>query len=234
MDGNGPGRHRRHSGLRWRIPSAERSGKLPARENGKQEAAPICVSSVASAAFSEGESILIDNGAGTVYNFYAGVRIFEHQHKCNNRKQVQLSNGGQIPHSSKDRGKRKTVIVYQYEIEIGLLVLLGLIILFAVIRAFVRAARRKTLLEEISGKVDEISEALNAMAAEPEQKHSEQKPSAEKTPEVCKVAEAQPAGKPGNDVATEQRSTVDQMRDALPGDFSFLVLRQRITEKGHR
>ena len=88
------------------------------------------------------------------------------------------------------------IIEYQYEIEIGLLVLLGLIILFAVIRAFVRAARRKTLLEEISGKVDEISEALNAMAAEPEQKHSEQKPSAEKTPEVCKVAEAQPAGKP--------------------------------------
>ena len=93
------------------------------------------------------------------------------------------------------------IIEYQYEIEIGLLVLLGLIILFAVIRAFVRAARRKTLLEEISGKVDEISEALNAMAAKPEQKScepksSEQKPSAEKTPVVCKAAEAQPAVKP--------------------------------------
>ena len=88
------------------------------------------------------------------------------------------------------------IIEYQYEIEIGLLVLLGLIILFAVIRAFVRAARRKTLLEEISGKVDEISEALNAMAAEPEQKSSESKSYEEKAPEACKAAEAQPAGKP--------------------------------------
>src|SRR5699024_11193086 len=43
-------------------------------ETGKQEAAPICVSSVASAAFSEGESILIDNGAGTVSEYqYASL-----------------------------------------------------------------------------------------------------------------------------------------------------------------
>ena len=43
-------------------------------ENGKQEAAPICVSSVASAAFSEGERILIDNGAGTVSEYqYASL-----------------------------------------------------------------------------------------------------------------------------------------------------------------
>ena len=31
------------------------------------------------------------------------------------------------------------IITYQYEIEIGLLILLGLIILFAIIRAFARA-----------------------------------------------------------------------------------------------
>lgn len=56
------------------------------------------------------------------------------------------------------------IINYQYEIEIGLLVILGLIILFAVVRAFARAVKRKTLLEEISGKVDDISEALNAIS----------------------------------------------------------------------
>lgn len=114
------------------------------------------------------------------------------------------------------------IIEYQYEIEIGLLVLLGLIILFAVIRAFVRAARRKTLLEEISGKVDEISEALNAMAAEPEQKSSEPEPSAEKMPEACKTEAAQPAGKPAEgekpvtkETAGEVETTVNA-REAEP------------------
>ena len=116
------------------------------------------------------------------------------------------------------------IIEYQYEIEIGLLVLLGLIILFAVIRAFVRAARRKTLLEEISGKVDEISEALNAMAAEPEQK-----PSAEKTPEVCKVAEAQPAVKPAEGEKAVKKETAEAVettvsaRDAEPPEAAEVL-----------
>lgn len=58
------------------------------------------------------------------------------------------------------------IITYQYEIEIGLLILLGLIILFAIIRAFARAVKRKTVLEEISEKVNDISEALTAIADE--------------------------------------------------------------------
>ena len=112
------------------------------------------------------------------------------------------------------------IIEYQYEIEIGLLVLLGLIILFAVIRAFVRAARRKTLLEEISGKVDEISEALNAMAAEPEQKLSEPKsfepkPYEEKTPEACKAAEAQPAGKPAEEEKPVTKETAGEVETTV-------------------
>lgn len=119
------------------------------------------------------------------------------------------------------------IIEYQYEIEIGLLVLLGLIILFAVIRAFVRAARRKTLLEEISGKVDEISEALNAMAAEPEQKpsepkFSEPKPSAEKVPEACKAEAAQPAGKPAEGekpVTKETAGEVETTVNAREAEF---------------
>ena len=108
------------------------------------------------------------------------------------------------------------IIEYQYEIEIGLLVLLGLIILFAVIRAFVRAARRKTLLEEISGKVDEISEALNAMAAE-------------KTPEVCKVAEAQPAVKPAEGEKAVKKETAEAVettvsaRDAEPPEAAEVL-----------
>lgn len=114
------------------------------------------------------------------------------------------------------------IIEYQYEIEIGLLVLLGLIILFAVIRAFVRAARRKTILEEISGKVDEISEALNAMAAEPEQKPSEPKPSAENIPEACKTEAAQPAGEPAEGekpVTKETAGEVETTVNAREAEF---------------
>lgn len=107
------------------------------------------------------------------------------------------------------------IIKYQYEIEIGLLGLLGLIILFAVIRAFVRAARRKTILEEISGKVDEISEALNAMAAEPEQKPSEPEPSAEKAPEACKTEAAQPAGKPAEGEKPVMKETAGEVETTV-------------------
>lgn len=114
------------------------------------------------------------------------------------------------------------IIEYQYEIEIGLLVLLGLIILFAVIRAFVRAARRKTILEEISGKVDEISEALNAMAAEPEQKPSEPEPSAENIPEACKTEAVQPAGEPAEGekpVTKETAGEVETTVNAWEAEF---------------
>ena len=93
------------------------------------------------------------------------------------------------------------IIEYQYEIEIGLLVLLGLIILFAVIRAFVRAARRKTLLEEISGKVDEISEALNAISKEagPKAEAAEDigNPEMAGLPEAAKTLEPAEAVNPG-------------------------------------
>lgn len=60
------------------------------------------------------------------------------------------------------------IIEYQYEIEIGLLVVLGLIILGAVIRAFARAVKRKSVLEEISEKVNDISQALTVLSSEAE------------------------------------------------------------------
>lgn len=65
------------------------------------------------------------------------------------------------------------IIEYQYEIEVGLLILLGLIMLFAVIRAFVRAARRKSVLEEINEKVDDIGHILMTISAELENDESE-------------------------------------------------------------
>lgn len=99
------------------------------------------------------------------------------------------------------------IITYQYEIEIGLLILLGLIILFAIIRAFARAVKRKTVLEEISEKVNDISEALTAIADESAGGEKTEKAEASAVTEKADAENVQAAG--GN----EEKENMTEVRE---------------------
>ncbi len=108
------------------------------------------------------------------------------------------------------------IITYQYEIEIGLLILLGLIILFAIIRAFARAVKRKTVLEEISEKVNDISEALTAIADESAGGEKAEKAEKAEVSAVTEKADAENVQAAGGNEEKENMPEVREIKAAGP------------------
>lgn len=111
----------------------------------------------------------------------------------------------------------KWIIEYQYQVEVGLLILLGLIIVIWLIRMIARAVKRRSVLLDIDKKITDMSEKVDRMsAAVPEPRPASKEVGADgaAAAEAAAVAVVQPAAT--LQVTPGASGSPDAAADAVP------------------